>query len=193
MKSIVLKVLAVSLAAPVVAMAQATPDDSGWSALQNSAYVGAGVGQSRIGPSQCVPLFDCQTHDTGYKIYTGTRLRDIVGFELGYLNFGDLGRNDGSQRAVAADLSLVLNAPIDKYASVFAKGGGNYGWTYTRSDLPLVATGADRGFDWGFGGGVNINLTQNVALRGEWERHRLPFVGGSQNVDLWTAGIQYKF
>jgi opacity protein-like surface antigen len=193
MKSMVLKTLAILSAAPVAAVAQAGADDSGWSQMQGSAYVGAGLGQSRIGPSQCVPLFDCETHATGYKIYAGTRLRDIVGFELGYLNFGDLNRSDGSQRATAADLSLVLNAPIGKYASVFAKGGGNYGWTYTRSDLPLLATGADRGFDWGYGGGAAINVTQNWALRGEWERHRLPFVGGSQNVDLWTAGIQYKF
>ena len=193
MKSMMLKALAVMGAFPVVAAAQVSNDTSEWSALQSSAYVGAGVGQSRIGPSQCVELFYCQSHDTGYKVYAGTRLKDILGLELGYLNFGDLQRSDGSQRAQAADLSLVLNAPIGRYASVFVKGGGNYGWTYTRSDLPAVATGADRGFDWGFGGGANINVTQNWALRGEWERHRLPFVGGSQDVDLWTAGVQYKF
>jgi len=193
MKSMMLKALAALCAFPVLASAQANADPSGWSALQSSAYVGAGLGQSRMGPSQCEELFYCQSHDTGYKVYAGTRLRDIVGLDLGYLNFGDLQRSDGSQRAQAADLSLVLNAPLGPYASVFAKGGGNYGWTYTRSDLPGVATGADRGFDWGYGGGANINVTQNWALRGEWERHRLPFVGGSQDVDLWTAGVQYKF
>ena len=168
MKSMMLKALAVMGAFPVVAAAQVSNDTSEWSALQSSAYVGAGVGQSRIGPSQCVELFYCQSHDTGYKVYAGTRLKDILGLELGYLNFGDLQRSDGSQRAQAADLSLVLNAPIGRYASVFVKGGGNYGWTYTRSDLPAVATGADRGFDWGFGGGANnasFNLNASTSPR----------------------------
>ena len=46
MKSMVLKTLAILSAAPVAAVAQAGADDSGWSQMQSSAYVGAGLGQS---------------------------------------------------------------------------------------------------------------------------------------------------
>jgi opacity protein-like surface antigen len=70
---------------------------------------------------------------------------------------------------------------------------GRWHGAVDRRGLESCLECADRGFDWGYGGGAAIHVTQSWALRGEWERHRLPFVGGSQNVDLWTAGIQYKF
>jgi len=171
--------------APALSTAQqASPTTTG--------YAGAGVGQSQYSTDACLPLLECETHATGFKAYAGSRVNDIVGLELSYVDFGQVHRNDGTARAVGADLSLILNAPIGQWFSVFAKGGGMYAWTRTDSDLE-APTGSDRGSNWGFGGGVTASLSQNWALRGEWERHRIPFVSGTERVDLWTAGVRYKF
>jgi opacity protein-like surface antigen len=157
-----------------------------------TSYIGAGVGRSHDSADACLPLLECETHDTALKAYAGSRVNDIVGLELSYVDFGQVHRNDGTARAVGADLSLILNAPISQWFSVFAKGGGMYAWTHTDSNL-AVPTGADRGSNWGFGGGLTASFTPNWALRGDWERHRIPFVTGTEQVDLWTAGVRYRF
>jgi opacity protein-like surface antigen len=194
MKRQILGIFAVVALAPALSMAQESAGDARYAPQFNhTGYFGVGVGQSKYSSDSCAALLECETQDSAYKIYVGGRAYNILGLELAFLDFGRVHRNDGSARAQAGDLSLVLNAPLGDYFAVFAKGGGTYAWTRTRSDVPLVATGNDEGFDWGFGGGVSANFSPNWAVRAEWERHRLPFAGVSERVDMWSAGLRYKF
>lgn len=168
-------------------------DGKSWLPFTTNGYIGAGVGQSKFPGSSCVPLLTCDQHDTALKAYIGGRVYNIVGIELSYLDFGRIDRNGGSARANVANASLILNAPLGRYVGVFARGGGGYAWTRTRSDLPGVDTGNRHNFDWGYGAGVNVNLNRHWTLRGEWERQQVHFTTGREDLDMWTAGANYKF
>ena len=40
---------------------------------------------------------------------------------------------------------------------------------------------------------MNLNFTPNWAVDPRWERHRMDFAGGGENLDLWSAGLNYRF
>lgn len=189
-------VCAALMAVPLASLAQEDPDayyqGKSWLPFTTNGYVGFGVGQSKF-PDNCLPLLACDQHDTALKAYLGGRLYNILGIEISYLDFGRIDRNGGSARANAATANLVLNAPLGRYVGVFAKGGGGYAWTRTRSDVPGVDAGNRHNFDWGYGAGVNVNLTRHWTLRGEWERQQVHFTTGREDLDMWTAGANYKF
>lgn len=90
-------------------------------------------------------------------------------------------------------MSLILNAPLGRFVGVFARGGGGYAWTRTNSDVPGVDTGRERDFNWGYRAGVNLNLSRNWTVRGEWQRQQVKFTTGRTDLDMWAAGAAYKF
>ena len=186
---------AAALAMPFAAGAQAPAEDgsASWLPFTTSGYVGAGVGQSNF-RGDCTAVFQCDDHDTAFRVYTGGRIQSIIGLEVAYVDWGGVTRNDGSERAHGANASLVLAAPLGKYFSVFARGGTTYAWTHTRSDLPFVATGSESGFGLAYGAGAELNASPHWSFRGDWGRDRLRFAGDERrDVDVWTAGVSYRF
>lgn len=163
-----------------------------WLPFTTNGYVGAGVGRARY-KGDCTPLLTCDDRDTTWKAYVGGRVYNIVGVELSYLDLGNVDRNGGSASAKVADASLILNAPLGRFFGVFARGGGGYAWTRTSSAIPGFDTGRRSDFDWGYGAGVNVNFTRNWTLRGEWQRQQVRFTNEREDIDLWTAGLNYRF
>jgi hypothetical protein len=41
--------------------------------------------------------------------------------------------------------------------------------------------------------GATFAITPNWQIRADWDRYRLDFVGGRQNVDMASAGVQFRF
>jgi OOP family OmpA-OmpF porin len=52
--------------------------------------------------------------------------------------------------------------------------------------------GSDRSTNVKFGAGVQYTVTQNIAIRGEWERYKFDSFG-SPKTDLYTVGVNYSF
>lgn len=189
----------VMLLAPLAATAQvaarAAQQDTArsWLPFTTHGYVGASVGQSAY-DLDCAAGFSCDDYDVGFKVYTGGRLRDIVGLELAYIDLGKVDRNGNSSRAYGANLSLIGNLPVAQQFSVFGKVGTTYGWTRTfvASDSG-APSGEESGFGLSFGAGLNYDVNRNWAVRAEWERHRFEFVRDDERVDLYTVGFNYKF
>lgn len=157
-------------------------------------YVGANVGQSDFS-RDCFPGFGCDQKDVGFKIYTGGQLWKILGLELAYINMGKAEVNGGPLRAQGANLSLVANLPIGSVFSVFGKFGGTYGWTQEEPSSLAVGSrrGSERGFNRSFGGGLSFDVSSNLQILAEWERHRFAFISGDRDIDLISGGVRYKF
>ena len=156
-------------------------------------HVGVSGGQSKF-RTDCSSLFDCDKKDTAWKVYGGGSVNDILGFEIGYTDFGKIRAFGGETEAKAGNLSLVAGIPIGDRFSVFAKAGGVYGRTdVTASTTALVQHGDRKGWGstWGFGGALGI--TRNVQMRIDWDRYKLDFAGGRRDVDLLSAGVQLRF
>jgi OmpA-OmpF porin, OOP family len=156
-------------------------------------HVGVSGGQSKF-RTDCTSIFDCDKKDTAWKVYGGGSVNDILGFEIGYTDFGRIRAFGGETDANAGNLSLVAGIPFGDRFSVFAKAGGVYGRTDVKASAQaLVRTGDEKGWGttWGFGGALGI--ARNVQLRIDWDRYKLDFAGGRRDVDLLSAGVQMRF
>ena len=156
-------------------------------------YVGINGGQSHY-RTDCSSLFDCDKKDTGWKVYGGGHMNNILGLEAAYTDFGKINVAGGETKAWAGTLDLVAAAPIGDRFSIFAKGGGLYGHTdVSASPSTLFDTGHKSGWGWTYGAGAAFAVTQTVSLRLDWDRYNMDFVGGNKDVDLVSAGVQMRF
>lgn len=182
--------LAVLAAAASPAFAQSMFDRS---TTGPSNYVGISAGQSHF-RTDCSDAFSCDKKDTAWKVYGGSGMNDILGVELAYTDFGKINVNGGDTKAWAGTLALTAGIPIGDRFRIFAKGGGLYGRTdVTSSPSSLFDTGHKNGWGYVYGVGGALGITQTVQVRLDWDRHNMDFVGGSRDVDMYSAGVQLRF
>lgn len=184
---------AAALAVAGTAAAQQTTQPRPMSeGLTSSAYVGGSVGRSDYDVS-CIGPFACDGEGTGFKVFTGTRFNNVLGAELSYLHLGDVELGGGEDsRAHGINASLIAGVPLTQSISVNGKLGTTYGWT--RIGGPGALGGGKRDdFGLSYGAGLNFNITRQVDVRVDWDRHRFEFTRGNEDVDLLSVGLQYRF
>jgi len=154
-------------------------------------YGGISVGEGKL-DNACVGGFSCDEKDTAYRAFAGTRFNRYLGMEVGVANLGKFDRGGGETEALAADIAATAGIPLGTNASVFAKLGAAY--TETKVGGPVVQNGKERDWSprWGVGG--QLGLTQNWALRADWDRYQnVSFPGREEDVDTLMLGVQYSF
>jgi opacity protein-like surface antigen len=198
MKAIAMALGVASLAAASLVHAQATtgartgmtmPYERGfWN------HVGVSYGRSDLDAS-CISGFSCDDRDRAFRVFAGGRMNNIIGAEIGWVSMGEFSRGGGQTDAQALDLVLTAGIPFgpNNRHSVF----GKIGTAYTRAEVSGgtagTATGKEDGWDARYGLGVTVGLTDQWALRGDWDRFRVQFPGTKTDVDLLTLGAQYRF
>lgn len=162
--------LAVVLGAPSLALAQMRPADSGW-------YVGAHIGQADVD--------ELNDEDTSLKILGGYQINRNFAAEVGYIDFGKTSVAGTEFKANAWEVVGVGILPVMDRFGVYgklgmfwgeAKGGG------VKEDSVEVT----------YGVGVQYDFTQNLGVRGEWQRYT--DVGdGSSDIDVLSVGVVFRF
>lgn len=185
--------LGLSAAMPLAAHAQAaTP----------GAYVGIGLGQSTTQDVQCDPLPICDKKGAAWKFYGGWQFHRNFAAEVGYT---DLGRfRDGTPGVFTEEIktrlseaTLVGSYPVTERFSVFGKVGAYYAaskYTATGSSGTQYVNRTNGGPT--YGGALQYFVWTNLAVRGEFQRYRKLWGGGTlveSDVDLWTVGLLAKF
>jgi len=153
-------------------------------------YVGFGVGRSKF-ESDCSSGFACESRDTGYKLFMGGRLHEMVSLEVGYIDFGKVSRDGGSLNAHGATLSLVGSLPVAEGISLIGRVGTTY--ASTNRSAAVGSTGSENGFGVHYGAGVGFSLTRTVQLVAEWERHQVAFRDSSRDLDIYGVGMRFRF
>jgi OOP family OmpA-OmpF porin len=159
-------------------------------------YLGASAGESKF-RAECnrtITQFECDTKDTGFKVYAGGRMSEFLGLEFGYTDFGRIRTGNGEVDAFAVPLTLLAGVPFGTRFGAFAKAGGLYGRTDVSGSLDsLTATGHKSGWGWTYGAGATFAITPALQLRADWDRYKLDFANGRQDVDMLSAGLQVRF
>ncbi len=157
-------------------------------------YVGLGAGRSEYDLGSCSPAFNCDDRDVGYKLYTGGKLSRVLGVEAGLVYLGEAESNGGDTRAYGVNLSLIGNIPLGDVLNIYGKVGGIYGWTHTDSSPAAgVNTGDDHGFNLSYGAGVQFDLSPNFAVAADWDHYRFDFENRTDDAELYSLNVLYKF
>lgn len=157
-------------------------------------YFGIGAGESKF-ERECGKsnVFACDQRDTAWKLYAGGQMNDVLGLELGYTDFGKIKASGGETKAWAVPISLTAGVPLGP-VRVFGKAGGLYGRTDVNADpSTLFDTGHKSGWGWTYGAGASFAVSPTIALRADWDRYKLDFVGGRDDVDMLSASVQFRF
>ena len=129
----------------------------------------------------------------GFKVLAGGWFTRGFGMEGGYFHLGDVDRNGGKMKAQGANLSLVGAFPVGDTFSILGKVGAQYAWTDTTSGVPGARTGKQNDLGLSLGAGMQFDFTPSMAMRLEWDRYRVKYVGQRVDADLYSVGFAYKF
>lgn len=145
-------------------------------AEQGQPYVGFSLGETEhegfCDGAAAVGL-SCDETDTGFKLYIGIDLDETFAVEaslvdLGQASFGAFGyRGTYEMSALSAD--VVAKIPFDEKFSIFGKVGlALWSWDFSEN-IFVFGPDSDSGIDLKYGFGAELNLQDNIGLRGEYE------------------------
>jgi hypothetical protein len=193
---------AVLLTGSAVAMAQ-TASSTATSNSTSSAY--ALPGASYIGLNGGVSDFSRRAGGAGTSnedrsnaysvVYGNYGINSNAGFEVGYIDFGSVGRSGGTTKATGVNLSLIGRLPLSEQFNLLAKVGGTYSQTdVSSSNGSGTPSGSENGLDWAYGIGGEVNFNTQLSAVLQYNEHFMKFAGGSKDrVSNTTVGLRYRF
>jgi len=156
-------------------------------------YVGVGVGATQF-DVVCPTAAACDETGVGGRIYAGGQFNRHLGLEVAYANLGRPdGTGGGTRRSQGVGLSLVGILPVGSVGELNARLGTFYTRSQNSGILASTYGSSAKGFGLAFGAGAGINLTPNIQLRVDWDRHNLEIDGRDTHVDMLAAGLRFRF
>lgn len=151
---------------------------------------GASIGYASIEDSD--QGFDFDAQDTGYKFFARYTFANYLGFEGGYVDFGEP-RNSfsGSTGVIDAQgwsLHAVGALPVGDSVEIFGKVGV-ISWD-ADSIVDDLLVGADDGDDLALGLGASWNADGAVGIRAEFDWYDIP---QADNVWMASVGLVVRF
>jgi len=178
-----MKKIAPVLLATILVSAGSAHADNGFS-------VGASIGYANIENND--PAFDFDANDTGYKFFANYSFANYLGFEGGFVDFGEPGDDvlglPGKIDAQGYTLYAVGRLPLAESVELFGKAGVISWDADSIVDGSLV--GADNGDDLALGFGASWNANGTLGLRAEYEWFDIP---DADNVWMASLGLVLRF
>lgn len=159
-------------------------------AADNGIYIGGSIGQANVEQIDELSGFDLDDDDTAWKAIVGIRPLDFLGFELSYVDFGNVEDTVGPTRfgAQATGLNAFAVGFFGlPFMDLFAKAGV-ISWD---ADLSVdgVKTLGDDGTDFAWGVGAQVRFG-SAAVRAEYEKFE---IGDFDDVNMISIGFTWTF
>jgi hypothetical protein len=139
--------------------------------------LGANLGSARLNSG------DFEGDDTGWKVHAGLSFNEIVGAEVGYIDFGKYGVENRGANAITP--ALTLGVPIGMF-NLYAKGG----WAFADIEGMSVEEEAESSNqDPFYGAGMRVGMNRGLGLRVEYERYQFD----AADIDMAMAGLELSF
>lgn len=146
--------------------------------------------------------------DTGFKLFAGYRFGDYLALEGGYVDLGESSADSAVPATATAALtaeggfvSILPQIPVGAVGTIF----GRIGLSAVQAELTASSGGTVFDDSSGAAGvvlgvGGEVHLTDQVSIRGEWERHSfdeaLELAGveiEAPDIDLLSASLVFRF
>ncbi|MDA8390806.1 MAG: outer membrane beta-barrel protein [Gammaproteobacteria bacterium] len=185
-KFVAASLLAATLAVPAVASAH-------WLG-PSGLYVGAGGGFARnkdFAQGLTVPFTNRNRGHAAWKAFLGYSFGPFFAIQASYENLGGssvttpIGETRVQERGYNFD--GIINIPIVHHVSVFGEAGAAR--FHTRTTTPVSVVRKWNGYHPDYGAGVQYDITQYVALRGEWQEFRIPH----NDTQLYSGSLLFHF
>lgn len=149
----------------------------------------------------CDNVTNCESSDKSFRGNIGYQFNPYVGAELGYTSFGTIydtqnNQIDASQEAGAYTASMIGTLPLGEKFGLFGRvGAARYDLENNGTIQGLPVKGGDGETKPYYGAGARVNLTENFALRAEYQIYKnLAGVdGNNDDVNVWTGGALFTF
>jgi OOP family OmpA-OmpF porin len=163
-------------------------------------YIGASVGMTDYSIDECIG--DCDKTDIGGKIFGGWMFTPYIGAEVSYNSFGKAKINvpvlgtsvNAEAKSSGFGAFLVGQYPVENFR-LFGKLG--FGWLDNEVNVTVPGFGAgdqsDSSTEFAWGLGATYMFTKNFGVRGEYENFKYSFEDVSDNITMWSIGLQYNF
>ena len=177
---------AVGLAAPAFAQQESAP-----SAIASHIYLGANAGQGHW-RNLCPNGANCEDTNATLGVFGGYQINRIFSAELGFRNYGEVKSPGASIKGKGWEASGLATWPIVGSLSVFGRLGGYRGTL--KGDGTLTGK-KETTSSVTYGVGLQLDLSKNVALRGEWQAYSS--MGGNSmpqgDLNVLTVGALWRF
>lgn len=204
-----LSLLVLALMASQLALAA----DNGW-------YAGLNYGESRadvddenivarlISDGFTSVILDEDEEDMGYKYFAGYQLNRNFAVEGGYFKLDRFGyyaelvptaNMSGKAVMKGVNIDLVGSLPFGERFSVFGRAGAIYAESRDKfwGNGPVIidpSRASKRDTSYKYGGGLQYDFSEKLALRLEAERYHIDdAIGSKGDIDLWSLGLVYRF
>lgn len=163
-------------------------------------YIGGGVGQSKA-DDFCDGISSCDDTDTAWKLFGGYRFTKYFAIEAGYVDFGEFTGEvfgvDVKAEVTGFTAHMVGTLPLHDRFSLIARLGTIYSDVDVKaSGGGISASGDDQSFAFAGGVGAEVNFTDQLSLRAEYELFK--DLGddsdtGESEVYLASASVVFRF
>jgi OOP family OmpA-OmpF porin len=164
----------------------------------SGAYLGGTIGQSKTKDLDCRGFNPCKDSGNAFRVFAGYQINRNLAAEVGYTDLGKFSRRNATSsfddKITAWEGAALIAYPVADRVAIYGKLGGYY--AKVREDDQIGGNQISKnngGFT--FGAGLQVDLTRNFTLRGDWQRYLN--VGGSQvpktDIDAFTFGVLFKF
>jgi len=155
-------------------------------------YAGATFGQAHWRAGCLASSPSCDDTDRALRVFGGYQINRILAAEVGYHNLGKATGSTASVKGNAWEALVVAAWPITGGLSAYGKLGGFRG-NIEGSGALLPNKETNYGPTFGFG--AQLDVSRNLALRGEWQSY--PKLGGSTlpktDINVISAGALWRF
>lgn len=162
-------------------------------AKDSGGYVGGSIGLTTIDICDDLAALgatSCDDEGTGFKIFGGYKFSPHLSVEGGYLDFGEIsasfGSSSGTAEADAGFATVVGFLPVAARFSLFGKVGVFF---WDMSATGSAGSVSDDGTDALLGIGLNYDITDQFAVRAEFESYDI----GDDGVTMFSGGVQFTF
>jgi opacity protein-like surface antigen len=155
-------------------------------------YAGAMLGQAHWRSGCLASSPSCDDSDTALRVFGGYQINRILSAEVGFHNLSKAVGTTATVKGTAWEAVGVAAWPIMGALSAYGKLGIFRG---SVKGSGALLPGKETNYGPTFGFGAQLDVSRNVALRGEWQSY--PGLGGSSlprtDINVMSLGGLWRF